>query len=620
MNKTLRIGILHYHLHHGGVYTVMTNALFALIAHGGYDNLEIDLMTSDACQGNGKNLIEKLTEWARHHGPNQLQVNQVEIPELAYNANQAHNKQHLFDQAQSICRHILQAMDLQRNNFQFPYVLHTHNVNLGRNPYLTLAQKLLIETLDREKLPAHVLYQIHDFAEDNRKNCWKAMLECSGKQEMTLAVEMMYPKSERLTYVCINSYDQKTLLKMGFQADKVLVLPNTVNTSLFSQTSIIDMNQEQLAQLKCPLIDFQADLKSRISDFSKRYGYHFDPRRKILLSPVKAIRRKNITESILLLLKLNSLEDQYQLLITLAPDSPDDLKDYQAIEQVVKKYKLPVVMGLGAELLPGGHQRVIKNSHVESYGLIDLMTISHAVVTTSVQEGFGYVFHEAWLADKMVIGRNIADLTCDFKKQGLSLDHLYDHLLIPAEWVKGQWDEICHDYFLKLDQLRKLFGRPEMDIQSTIKSIDQIKSFYIDHQEISHDDPSRAGEKMIDWADLPIGTRLLLLEQLASNAIGKSEVNDQILPINQKMRMVDKWFPDDGTPIIHQNKQVVTASYNMSTIARQLSMIIDAGSDWLRESGGRKTISSHFEKNPKEISNDPVVQRSLDIKKIRLLV
>jgi hypothetical protein len=109
-----------------------------------------------------------------------------------------------------------------------------------------------------------------------------------------------------------------------------------------------------------------------------------------------------------------------------------------------------VVIGFGRKLLESGDQRTIKNNKIVSYSLVDLLAISEAVMTTSIQEGFGYVFHEPWLAGKLVFGRNIAAVTCDFVAEGLNLDHLYDHLLIPMEWLDQQGDLMCRAYCRKV--------------------------------------------------------------------------------------------------------------------------------------------------------------------------
>ena len=41
-----------------------------------------------------------------------------------------------------------------------------------------------------------------------------------------------------------------------------------------------------------------AGLKNKIADYAKKKGYVFDANRKILLSPLKIIRRKNVIETL----------------------------------------------------------------------------------------------------------------------------------------------------------------------------------------------------------------------------------------------------------------------------------------------------------------------------------
>ncbi|TFG47392.1 MAG: hypothetical protein E4H40_06520, partial [Candidatus Brocadiia bacterium] len=228
--------MLHYHLLPCGVRTVITNALRALIAYGGYDYLEIDLISSDARREPGDKLAEELLDWARRKGPGQFRLNQVEISELAYNHQAAPDLESLFDQAQHISNRLLEVMELGRSDLENPYILHVHNGNLGKNPYLTLALKILADQLSRENLPAWILYQMHDFAESNRPDCWKALRDCSGQTDPDLAVEMMYPGGDngRVQWVCINSGDKQALLSMGIDSDFVSVLPNCIAVDTFT--------------------------------------------------------------------------------------------------------------------------------------------------------------------------------------------------------------------------------------------------------------------------------------------------------------------------------------------------------------------------------------------------
>jgi glycosyltransferase involved in cell wall biosynthesis len=55
------------------------------------------------------------------------------------------------------------------------------------------------------------------------------------------------------------------------------------------------------------------------------------------------------------------------------------------------------------------------------------------VVSTSINEGFGLGFLEPWLFGKAVVGRDLPQVTSDFRKKGLSFPSLYQTLKIEGE-------------------------------------------------------------------------------------------------------------------------------------------------------------------------------------------
>ncbi len=57
-----------------------------------------------------------------------------------------------------------------------------------------------------------------------------------------------------------------------------------------------------------------------------------------------------------------------------------------------------------------------------------LLTAAHALVTTSVAEGFGLAFLEPWLANRPLFGRKLPEVTEGNKKAGVNLASLYTRL------------------------------------------------------------------------------------------------------------------------------------------------------------------------------------------------
>ena len=600
MQKQLRIGVLHYHLLRGGVRTVITNTLQALITHGGYDLLEIDLITSDAQQTTGNELSQELLGHAQHTGPCQLRINQFQLNDLAYNDNPAAERDSLFGQATEITERLLQIMNLDRCDSDHPYILHVHNANLGKNPFLTLAIKLLADRLDQNNLPGAIIYQMHDFAENNRPQLLQNLNNCSGRDDPQLASQMMYPTSSRLHWICINSIDKQKLLSIGICPDCVTVLPNCLDVDFFSAPPLTQMSSSQLRRLHLTPRDFAAELKERLADFAQKNGFLFDNKRKILLAPVKAIRRKNITESILLMMALNANRDQYQLLVTLPANSSEDLQYSNIIENFVKKHQLPVVMGFGPILLAQGHNRKIKDGNVLSYSLIDLFDLCDGVVTTSIQEGFGYVFHEPWLADKFVFGRNIPHVTTDFIENNLNLDHLYDHLLLPRDWLGQYWQRICLLYEEKLNKIRKELELEPCSHTQIQALIEQNKTYNL----LNH---SPEMKNLTDWADLNLEAQLLLLQKI----INKIDLKTSLFATNKSYEIISGWFPGNISDIIIENKKAVCDGYNSNSYARKLALIFGKTSKLLK-------VTTEISSSP-AITNERLLRQSVELENIRLL-
>ena len=67
-----------------------------------------------------------------------------------------------------------------------------------------------------------------------------------------------------------------------------------------------------------------------------------------------------------------------------------------------------------------------------------MMTDSRFLLTTSINEGFGFSFLEAWSAGRALWGRLLPDICNDFIELGVDLAHLYPHLWIPIEWIDAQ--------------------------------------------------------------------------------------------------------------------------------------------------------------------------------------
>lgn len=134
-----------------------------------------------------------------------------------------------------------------------------------------------------------------------------------------------------------------------------------------------------------------------------------------VLYPVRCIRRKNIGEAILVAL---FLPESLPLLLTLPPTHDQDVKSYHGWQAFTRTHKLNVRFDAG---LARSFSRLVQGAAF--------------ILTTSINEGFGFSFLEPWTAGKLVWGRRLPMICKDFTDQGVLLDHLYDHVHVPVAWV-----------------------------------------------------------------------------------------------------------------------------------------------------------------------------------------
>jgi glycosyltransferase involved in cell wall biosynthesis len=273
-------------------------------------------------------------------------------------------------------------------------VLHTHNLNLGKHPRLACAVKMLAE-----QGRIRFINQVHDFAEDNRPAQWRALRYCTGSRNDSFWRSFCYYDLPNVLWTTLTSHDAVKLAQRGVPQGRIHVLPNPVDDRLFTRP-VLSRQKKEEALL-------------RIGQFARAHSYSFDPRRKILLSPMKVMRRKNNAEALELVTRLNALggRDEFQLIISLDASSLGDRAYSDQLKRKIRRERLPVVIGVGA--------------------IVDALSqfqLAQAILTTSKVEGFGYAFMEGWLCGKLVLGRDIPEVTFDFVAEGMDLDHFYHEL------------------------------------------------------------------------------------------------------------------------------------------------------------------------------------------------
>ena len=344
-------------------------------------------------------------------------------------------------------------------------LIHIHNPTLVKNRGLIACIQLL------QSSGMSLFLQVHDFAEDGRPQAY---------------TRESYPKD--CHYGVINARDKRFLISAGLKPAGVHLIPNAI----------------------VPLpMDTDVSIEPCV------------------VYPVRAIRRKNIGEAILLSLYLRKGQSLH---ISQPPTSQGDMAVYNDWQAFVKKWDLNVQFETGRQ-----------------YGFPALVAAAESMMTASITEGFGFSFLEPWTVAKKVWGRRLGDICEDFEERGLGLDWLYDELAVPLSWfdVDGftkAWREAAQ-------QVTVIYGYE--------RSPDRLDAYLAGVKK----------EGIIDFGILSEIFQKQVLEHLLSD----SKAKDWLAKRNPKICEPDP--TDIDTTTIEKNRQIVHKDYNLNVYGERLNNI-----------------------------------------------
>jgi len=233
-------------------------------------------------------------------------------------------------------------------------IFWVHNYHIGKNPALTTALMKIAAQGRRD-----MLLHIHDFPECGRSE--------NLERINSMLDEPPYPSGAGIRYAVINERDLNILLDAGLEGS-VHLLPNPVPIPKLEETN-------------------PAETKNALEELSNNPGYISGA--PILLYPVRAIRRKNILESALF---ARILLQPANLIVTL-PGTSTREKPYSDV--IEKAYKEGIIPGAWCP----------EASSDARLGYAHLISSCDAIISTSVQEGFGYLFLNSLLWRKPLLAR-----------------------------------------------------------------------------------------------------------------------------------------------------------------------------------------------------------------------
>ena len=346
-------------------------------------------------------------------------------------------------------------------------ILHVHNPTLAKNrQFLQIIKRL-------QQAGVNLFLQIHDFAEDGRPD---------------LYFTEDYPAN--CHYGVINARDANILLEAGLDGTALHHLPNAVQ-GLAGNGG------------RCP--------KSQI------------------LYPVRAIRRKNLGEAILLSLFLRNGQ---RLDVSQPPNSPQDIASYRAWKRYVKEKRLNVNFDVGQK--------------VDFFALVGAAA---SMVTTSITEGFGLSFLEPWTAGLLLWGRRLGEVCRDFEQNGVRLDHLYDRLEVPFDWFDT-------DGFFQRWRAAALAAADAYDHALAPEAVDRSLT-------------SMRRGKMVDFGNLDETSQQHILSRLLTDAAARA-----------KLITLNPWIEHPGVAsesaeIITNNRKAVADRYAPALYRERLLTIYD---------------------------------------------
>jgi hypothetical protein len=423
----MRIALVHYHLHPGGVTSVVYHQAQALVDQGE----SVLILTGD----------EK---------PPEQPIPVSYVKELCYEGPSA---------AAPLAQALLEAMKVYWG--QAADILHVHNPLIQTHEALMPALNIL------KSQNIHLLLQIYDLVQDFR----------SGN------IPDSYP--ENCHYGLITSRDYSYLYRFGMKPEGMHLIPHEV-----------------------------ASICSTPGMERKRYLY-----------PVRAVRRKNIGEALLLSL---FIPKGRTIAITLPPLDKLDWWVYRYWRNFAASLKLPVEFGVGLDA-----------------PLSDSFGSSFCTITTSIKGSLGFSFLEPWTAGRAVIGRRINYICHDFEKAGIRFDALYDAIRIPRVYIASS--VLLKKFKQAINRIYTSFSLKEPPSYVRQMIIDDLFS-----------------QETFDFGRFNEELQEALIRTLVSNDVACQDVAE----INPFLTRLANWQPDEA--LIEQNRRIILNQYSKERIGNIL--------------------------------------------------
>jgi hypothetical protein len=369
------------------------------------------------------------------------------VPEIDYRDPGKGDKKETAEEAGKLAQQLLDSFGSDDS------VWWVHNFHLGKNTVFTQALLQIIYSGQ----PQRIILQIHDFPECGRFQNLRHLRN-------TLTLDP-YPLNPWVRYAVLNQRDRNILIQAGVPTQAVFLLENPV---------FLDRVPEQRNSVR--------DTLKR--SFGKSFP-RYDPQAPLLFYPSRTIRRKNAMEAVLLCLLI---EVPANILITLPGISAPEKSYSEIVEKIFADGLCPGLWGIGTSL------------ERQNLSFEDLVTGCDLVLSTSVQEGFGYLFINSLLWSLPLVARDLdileglKDLFAEYPA------YFYERILVP--FAKGPY--LRNAYRRKILSLSDLL--PEEEKQRLLGSAETLMQ-----------------DGLVDFSYLPVAEQDRFLRELSvSDKLGIS--------------------------------------------------------------------------------------------------
>jgi hypothetical protein len=400
----MKIAIVHHHFRPGGVTKVVSAGAAALLKF----RQEIEVIT--LVSGDREHL-EETAKGIFPGAPDKVRV--LHYPQLDYRSNMPTGQK---PEAESIIRFFEEHLA--------DHLLWVHNYQLGKNGVFTRA----VLEYGKKWPDRPVILQIHDFPECGRHG---------NLDELYRGMEgRIYPVLPNITWAVINERDRRLLVQSGLPEKQIRLLDNPVPDAMVP----VPQPDKQMVRSK---------LVTAFNSCSSTPG-RILPDRPHFFYPVRTIRRKNAFEAALLCrVYTDGTGEQANLLLTLPGTSASERPYSDMVQALYQDGIVSGIFGFGREL---EHEGLSFEMVARSCDL---------VLSSSVQEGFGYFFVDALRWGKPLLARSLEILEGIEPLFREYPHHLYSTVLVPVP--AHERAELLSQYKKRLQELSPYLTESERE-------------------------------------------------------------------------------------------------------------------------------------------------------------